>query len=68
MFSTVEVWCSCCGSVLSVVHDIWCSCCGSVLSVIHDVWCSCCESVVSMLWQCFLQLKLVVHAVEVCFL
>jgi len=34
VFSTVEACCSCCGSVLSVVHDVWCSCCGNVFSVV----------------------------------
>jgi hypothetical protein len=42
VFSTVEVWCSHCGSVLSVVHDIWCSCSESVFcnsrSLVSTLW------------------------------
>jgi hypothetical protein len=55
VFSVVhDIWCSCCGSlfsvlhdfgvhvveVMSVVHGVWCSCCGSVFSIVQDVWCS----------------------------
>lgn len=44
VFSVVDdIWCSCCGSVCSVV-DVWGSYHGSMFSVIHEVYCPCCGS------------------------